>query len=124
MKTVLKRLFQAVRPVVDLGLAVVAIPAALILWLYRRVGSRQLPIATAMLRKIGVFPIRDHYYEPMFNDAHLSKPLDEPRMLPGIEFNVGSQLDLLQHDHFNALKRVCPYPEPGHQPGSFYFRVR
>ena len=95
MKKVLKRLFLAVRPLVDVVMAVMAIPAALVLKLYRRIGSRRLPIATGMLRKIGLFPIRDHYYEPLFNDAHLSKPLNEPRALPGIDFDVEQQLELL-----------------------------
>jgi hypothetical protein len=95
MNMVLNRVFLAVRPLADLVIAIVAIPAAFVLWLYRRIGSQRLPIATKMLRKIGVFPIRDHYYEPLFNDAHLSKPLDEARKLPGIAFNVDQQLEFL-----------------------------
>lgn len=95
MKKILRRIFLAARPAVDMVLAIMAVPAGLILWLYRRIGSRRLPIATGVLRKIGVFPIRDHYYEPLFDDRHLSKPLDEPRTLPGIDFRVDEQLALL-----------------------------
>ena len=95
MKNSLKRLFLAVRPAVDVALAIVAIPAALVLLLYRRVGSRRLPMTTGLLRRIGIFPIRNHYYEPLFDDRHLSRPLDMPRTLPGIDFDVSSQLSLL-----------------------------
>ena len=107
MKKSLKRLFLAVRPAVDIVLAVILIPASFLMWLYRRIGSRRLPIATRVLRKIGVFPIRDHYYEPLFDDRHLSKPLNQPRSLPGIDFNVSGQLELLETmnraDEFTAF---------------------
>jgi hypothetical protein len=122
MKKFIRRLFLAVRPVVDLVMAVVAIPAALILWLYRWIGSRRLPIATAMLRKIGVFPIRDHYYEPLFNDAHLSKPLDEPRELPGIDFNIEQQVELLgQLDFADEIERFIEQQKGDTSATSFRF---
>ena len=95
MKKILKNLFLKLKPAIDVVLSVVTIPAGLVLLLYRRVGSRRLPITTRVLKKIGVFPIRNHYYEPWFDDLHLSHPLDTPRALPGINFNVSSQLNLL-----------------------------
>ena len=95
MKKILKNLFLKLKPAIDVVLSVVTIPAGLVLLLYRRVGSRRLPITTRVLKKIGVFPIRNHYYEPLFDDLHLSHPLDTPRALPGINFNVSSQLNLL-----------------------------
>jgi len=95
MKKTLKSLFLMLRPAIDVVLSLVAIPAALVLWLYRRGGSRRLPITTSVLKRIGVFPIRNHYYEPLFDDRHLTAPLDTPRQLPGIDFNISGQLDLL-----------------------------
>lgn len=95
MKKILKRLLPAVRVAVDVLLSVLAIPAGFVMLLYRHQGSRHLPIATGILRRIGIFPIRNHYYEPLFDDRHLSKPLDEPRVLPGIDFNIAKQLKLL-----------------------------
>jgi hypothetical protein len=95
MKKILKSLFLAVRPAVDVLLSVLAIPAGFVMLLYRRIGSRRLPITTGILRRIGIFPIQNHYYEPLFDDRHLSKPLDEPRVLPGIDFNIAKQLELL-----------------------------
>lgn len=58
-------------------------------------GSRRLPLTTWILKRIGIFPIRNHYYEPLFDDRLLSTPLSVPRVLPGIEFNVPQQLKLL-----------------------------
>ena len=96
MKKFLKTLFLNFRPIIDVLLSVVAIPAGLTLLLYRRIGSQRLPVTSGLLKRIGVFPIRNHYYEPLFDDRQLVTPLDTPRSLPGIDFDVQSQLDLLQ----------------------------
>ena len=96
MKKILKHLFLKLKPAIDVVLSVVALPAGLVMLLYRRIGSRRLPVTTRVLRSIGVFPIRNHYYEPLFDDRHLAHPLDAPRALPGIDFNIANQLDLLR----------------------------
>ena len=70
--------------------------AALVMWLYRRAGSQRLPLSTSLLRAIGIFPIRDHYYEPLFNTKHLQVSLSKPRDLPGINFSETKQLQLLK----------------------------
>jgi predicted O-methyltransferase YrrM len=49
---------------------------------------------------MGLFPIRDHYYQPLFNDAHLVKPLTEGRTLPGIDWRHDSQVSLLAQFRF------------------------
>ena len=68
---------------------------------YRWVGSKRFPLSTTLLKKIGVFPIRDHHYEPFFNDAHLKHPLDKDRNLPGIDFNLSQQLEFLKQLNFS-----------------------
>jgi hypothetical protein len=89
------------RVVLDL----LAVPVGILLSvtgrLIRRIGVDRLPITLGVLRRFGIFPIQDHYYEPLFNTAHLRKPLDEDRALPGIEWNVAEQLELLQKFQFN-----------------------
>lgn len=69
-------------------------PARLLLY-YRNFGSKRLPKTTLQLKTIGLFPIRDHYYEPLFNDKSLAHPLDSDRHLPGIDLNVEAQLAFL-----------------------------
>ena len=69
--------------------------AALVLKIYRKLGSSRFAIFTLALRKIGVFPIMDHYYEPRFKfDSVNQEALDE-RNLPGIDLNTEKQLKLL-----------------------------
>jgi hypothetical protein len=55
-----------------------------------------------ILRRVGVFPILDHYYEPLFNTARLHRSLRDDRHLPGIEWNVEGQLALLGEFNFNT----------------------
>jgi hypothetical protein len=43
-----------------------------------------------LLRKVGVFPLRDHYYEPWFGSIK-----KRSLKLTGIDFNITGQLDLL-----------------------------
>ena len=69
--------------------------SALILKFYRKLGSHRLIMTTKILKKLGVFPIVDHYYEPLFNDKLLHKPLKEKRNLPGINLNEENQLKFL-----------------------------
>ena len=95
MKKALKYLLLKLAPVIDIVFTIAATPSALVLLLYRRVGSRRLPKTTTLLKRIGIFPIRNHYYEPLFDDQLLSNSLDKPRSLVGIDFNVPGQLDLL-----------------------------
>lgn len=54
-----------------------------------------LPISKKILFTVGVYPIVDHYYEPMFNPKYLRKSLRENRALPGIDLNIIEQLKIL-----------------------------
>jgi predicted O-methyltransferase YrrM len=71
------------------------VPAALLLWITRRVGLKRLPTCRALLVRIGVLPLRRHYYEPFVTKADLTKPLEQERDLPGIDWNLPEQLEFL-----------------------------
>lgn len=100
MMKFLKRLALVLTPAIDALLPLAAVPAGLILLLYRKLGSRRLPWTTRLLKRIGVFPIRNHYYEPLFDDRQLNDRLDKPRSLPGIQVDLQSQLELLGRLHY------------------------
>ncbi|HLX79304.1 MAG TPA: class I SAM-dependent methyltransferase [Burkholderiales bacterium] len=89
-------------PIGDVVLAPFVFFAACLLKLVRRVGVYRMTIAHAILRRVGVFPIRDHYYEPMFNPRHLRYPLEADRSLPGIDMNAGEQLALLSKFNYQS----------------------
>lgn len=67
-----------------------------------------MPISKAIFNRVGVFPLRDHYYEPLFNPHYLNHSLREDRVLPGIHFNTEAQLQLLDRFHFNEELEKIP----------------
>lgn len=109
---------RLVVPFFDVLLSPLTLVGALLLKSLRRVGVWRLPVSKAIFNAVGVFPIRDHYYEPLFNPRHLHRPLGKPRPLPGIDLNVSSQLQLLEcFDYADELDRL-----PRHQAGArFYY---
>ena len=72
-------LIVAFRWPIDLVMSVLLIPAGFVLKIFRMIGAGRLRLSTSVLRNIGVFPIRDHYYEPLFNPAYLTTELNQDR---------------------------------------------
>lgn len=58
-------------------------------------GRAELAGCKRALLAVGVFPIRNHYYEPQF-DFSTSPPDRGERSLPGIDWNIAGQLALLE----------------------------
>jgi predicted O-methyltransferase YrrM len=58
-------------------------------------------VSKKIFYRMGVFPILDHYYEPLFNPSRLRKPLQNDRNLPGLDLNVSGQLAELKGFSFN-----------------------
>lgn len=79
---------------IDLLFVPVVALAALPMKVFRRLSER-LPLSQKTLAALGVFPIRDHYYEPLFQSKYLNADFDKPRSLPGIDWNEFYQLELL-----------------------------
>lgn len=96
MNRVSKAFKDAVGRIADVALAPLVLPAALVMKLVRRLGVERLPLSSSLFRTVGVFPIRNHYYEPRFDFRQLDRPLDERRPLPGIDLRITDQLELLQ----------------------------
>jgi len=106
-------------PIVDVALAPLTFAAALLLKLIRRVGVYRMRVSKAVFNFVGVFPIRDHYYEPLFNPRHLRRALYQDRELPALDLNVEGQLALLDRLHFaEELKR---FPRDWRRDLEFYY---
>ncbi|HET7268579.1 MAG TPA: class I SAM-dependent methyltransferase [Oleiagrimonas sp.] len=113
-------------PLLDVLLALVVFPAALVMKLVRRMGVQRMPVCKKALLGAGVFPVLDHYYEPQFDFRDLKQDLSEKRALPGIDWNVSSQLDFLGHLAFAAELENVPAAkidvlEFHHNNGAFEF---
>jgi hypothetical protein len=104
MKILVKRLL----PFADFILSPIVYPAAFLLKLIRMAGVHRMPICRRALMQVGVFPIRNHYFEPLFDSRALKRPLEQIRNLPGINWNVEEQLNLLECFCFNDELKGIP----------------
>jgi len=115
-----KRLIERlVIPPGDLLLAPLAFLAAWLMKFVRRVGVYRMTTSRAILRRIGVFPICDHYYEPMFHPRHLRRSPGEPRRLPGINLDAAGQLALFER--FDYAPELDGLPRSPTGISEFYY---
>lgn len=108
LKTVIKNLMRLTASVFDFILIPFNIFMIFWLKLARKTRFKYQKRTKDLLFKIGVFPIIDHYYEPLFNPKYLYKSLREDRNLPAIDFNVKEQLSLL--NKFNYQNELLSFP--------------
>ncbi|WGI32602.1 class I SAM-dependent methyltransferase [Mycolicibacterium aubagnense] len=97
----------------------IVLVASLALKLVRRFGVERLPRTRWLFRAVGIFPIRNHYYEPLFDSTALTRPLEEDRVLPGLDLNIGQQLDLLEKLSYGA--ELLAFPMDRQSETGFYY---
>lgn len=83
----------------DIFLAPFVYLASLLMRFVRK-GLMRMPISKKIFLHTGVFPLRNHYYEPLFDYRILKKDLRADRNLPGIDWNVNEQLSLVSKFNF------------------------
>lgn len=110
---------RALGAALDVLLAPAALGAAGVMRGLRRVGLHNLPASRALLRAVGIFPLRRHYYDPFPDPAALARPLDAERDLPGIRWNVEGQLALLARLRY--ADELAAIPHARRRDGEFYF---
>ncbi len=106
----MKKLIRRLLPVIDLFMFPFVYLAGVLLKGVRVAGIQRLPRSRGALFRVGLFPIIDHYYEPLFGGKYLSRPLSEERYLPGIEWNIQGQLNLLNSFQFNEELKALSSP--------------
>lgn len=99
-------------PAIDIAAAPLLVPCAWLMRKVRDVGLHRLPWCKRVLLKFGIFPIRDHYYDPQFDFRALRAPLDAERRLPGIDWNEDEQLALLEDLSFAHEIEDYSHTEP------------
>jgi hypothetical protein len=62
---------------------------------------KNFPLSKKVFLRIGILPVLDHYYEPLFNPKHLRYSLRKERFLPGLNFNDEEQLEILRKFNYN-----------------------
>jgi hypothetical protein len=116
----LKKFIFKLLPLIDLLLAIPAWLAAGVLKAVRRIGVHRLPVCRRLLLSIGVFPIRNHYYEPQFDYRNKRQSFRDDRVLPGIDWNLHAQLTLLAT--FNHTDELVDLPQEKPDKLEFYLQ--
>ena len=120
IKKRLRKFFKPVFPLLDVLFSPFTLLASLLLYFIRKMRVVNMPVSKWIFKTVGVFPITNHYYEPLFDDRHLKHPLDRDRVLPGINWNDREQLNLLERFHFQTELADIPY-EKEKAGSSFYY---
>lgn len=107
MKKLNRRIIERIISFCDFLLMPLTFVSAILFLVIRRLGIQKMIWSKKIFMKIGIFPIRDHYYEPFFNPGHLRMSLRQDRTLPGINLNDKEQLEILEKFNFNEeLKKI------------------
>jgi hypothetical protein len=115
----MKNLIKSVLPLADIVLMLLVYPAAWLLETVRKVGIYRLPLCKDALLRVGVFPIRNHYYEPQFDFRDSGTDFSRDRNLPGIDWNTAGQLKLLES--FKFADELADLPRSKQDALSFHF---
>lgn len=100
-------------PIVDVLVAPIAYVAGWLLRQIRRIGTSRLPLSKRALLNAGVFPVRNHYYEPQFDFRTDRLDFETERPLPGIDWNTSAQLELLERFEFASEIADIPRASTG-----------
>jgi predicted O-methyltransferase YrrM len=119
-KTQIRKITGPLYPVLDILLSPFTLLASVLLFAIRKMKVSNMPLSKSIFKMVGVFPITNHYYEPLFDDRLLKQPLDRDRFLPGIDWNNRQQLDLLAEFNYKEELLSFPVSKKGSEL-SFYF---
>ena len=79
MKQTLKNLVNRYKLIFDiLGIIIFSL-SAFFLKIYKLMGVKNLKYSTKLIKFIGIFSIRDHYYEPQFKNEYLRHKIKKPK---------------------------------------------
>ena len=117
----MKFLKTGVVAILDVVMSPFTILCALWMKVVARAGMNITPFSEKIFMAAGVLPIADHYYQPLIKPkAHLKVTLRQDRNLPGIDFNVKTQLEVLESFHFR--QELLAYPiESKNDPLLFHY---
>jgi len=83
--------------------------SACILKIVRVPSIELMPFSKWAFDKIGVFPIKKHYYEPYIDVRETKKALTRDRDIPGIDWNDKEQLKILDRFEYNVELLKIPF---------------
>ena len=121
MPKAFKWIIQKSLPLVDLIVGLFALIASPFLKLFTRIGAGRMPISRELFKTIGLYPISDHYYQPLFNDKALKNKLSAVRELPGIDLSLENQIDLCKTLTYSSELAALGWSEQPKENKGFHF---
>lgn len=109
----LKNIRKVIFYLVDICFSPLTLALSILFKFIKKNEVKNFPIAKQIFLKIGVYPIYDHYYEPLFNLKHLKNSLNTDHKLPGIDFNDNEQLSILSSFNYNNELKSIPMHKSG-----------
>jgi len=106
--------------IADVVLSPLILAAAVILRQARKSGIHKRPVSRWIFERLGIFPLRDHYYEPLFRTRQLDPGFRERRELPGVDLNLDVQLALLERFHYRD--ELLAFPRTRQQGLEYFYR--
>lgn len=122
IRGVFKNLLVRTVTVLDILFSPFIALSALCLLCIRRAGIQRMRLSKWLFKRIGVYPLRDHYYEPLFNDDRLTASVDVVRHLPGLDWNASEQLALLEKFNYGGELQQFPEREDRNEPLDFFYQ--
>jgi len=116
----MKKNIEKIIPFCDFLLMPLTFLSAGLFLVIRKLGMKRMVWSKKIFMKVGIFPVRDHYYEPLFNPKHLRKSLRENRTLFAVDFNTEEQLGILKKFRYNEELIRIPTKKTGKT--EFYYR--
>lgn len=118
LKQKIRNLIIFFGPFLEIILLPLTIISAIWMRYIRECGIERMKLSKSMFNFIGVFPIKDHYYEPHFNSKKIIGSLHN-RFLPAINMNIEDQTELLSK--FNYSDELIDFPFNKKSDEEFYY---
>ncbi|HRJ29538.1 MAG TPA: class I SAM-dependent methyltransferase [Cyclobacteriaceae bacterium] len=116
----MKKLLQILKPLAPF-FEILLMPFTFIAIIWFRIarywGLKQTPLTRALFLKLGMYPIVDHYYDPLFDYRKLRKHQPKARF----DFNIQNQLNLITSFSFREELSAMPLNNPGGHSLNYYY---
>lgn len=96
----MKKIIIKFSKIIDLIASPFVFLSSIVLKIVRKIGVHRMRFSKIIMDKIGLFPIINHYHEPLFKVDQLSSKIGPKRNLPGIKFNIENQLKFIKKFSF------------------------
>lgn len=113
MMTRKRKVLEAIKPLFDKVSVPLTVGSAGYMKFLRRIGMEEMPTTINLWKTFGIYPIQNHYYEPLFDDGLLHRPLGQKRSLPGLDLNLEIQLEWLSK--LSHISEITDIPYEGEQ---------